>query len=228
MEKLMIYFGMGPNLRVKRNNQYTEIWIEKNFINKKYIDKVEKISHLDSNFHVLEIINNIVSEDKYGDIESLVLDMPDVFKVNINKFENLKHLELHSDNFGNMSIVGFEELKELHISGNIHHSKIDFRSLSDLEALCLTGNNITEIPLEILNLRRLESLNLFKCHLVKLPEVIIEMPYLKDLNIKLNEFENLEADLARINWKLYNSGRTLKIYYSELVGRQFTNLSLWN
>lgn len=134
---------------------------------------------------------------------------------------------LHTDNFGNMNIGNFERLKQLYISGNIHYKKIDFKSISNLEILSLQGNNITEIPIEILSLIKLSSLNLSNNHLIRLPEYIIELPYLEEFIIRRNNFENLRGNIIRINWLLSKTNRFIKIHISELIFENFTNLDVW-
>lgn len=85
MKKLIISFGESDSLKVKNYNQYTEIFIDKNYTNWN-----EKIFQFDSKSDIIKIINNIVSEDKYDKVKKLILNMPNVYNVNVNKFKNLE------------------------------------------------------------------------------------------------------------------------------------------
>ncbi|KAF8765201.1 leucine-rich repeat-containing protein 58-like [Argiope bruennichi] len=159
---------------------------------------------LHQNLELLKPIEDNNSQKK--DIHFLFLqhNRLDFIPANINKFWNLKHIDL-SNNFLSEINEAIFELKQLNILIVRNNLLGDFSLpkklgiLEHLQELNLSGNLFRTIPPEIVDLSNLKSLHMGGNQLEELPRDIWRLEKLEVLYLGGNRLRDIPAEMGRLH-----------------------------
>ncbi len=91
-----------------------------------------------------------------------------------------------------------EQLRELDLSGKGYKSLTGIGQLSLLEKLNLKENQLSELPIEMKELKKLKKLSLANNRLESFPKVLIEMENLRELDLRHNQLKELPEEIKNM------------------------------
>ena len=112
--------------------------------------------------------------------------------------------------------VGAQEQKKVKVYRNLNKA---VRHGEKVEALSLSGKGLTEIPLDVFELKNLKLLNLMNNKITVIPDEMRELKSLEKLVFIKNEISELPTSLAELT-----ELKSLLIFYNKVTSKEASAL----